>query len=358
MRAVYATVEQVMRAPDTKAAAYLQDELLAALESGSDAVDALVSLGDEQRPAFAPWTGTIAFDWPTTNNMNSYRFWLNQFRLSSLSAIVSGGVDVSAIALPWPASGAPYSAIDINTDGPNSLDIGDGTGQRSLTITGTWGTIGHDDTRSTWTLASAIGSSADTAIVNAPIGTGSILLVDDERLLVTDRSWADSGQTASALTASMAAQAITVANGAAFLRGEDIMVESERMQVRAIAGNVLTVQRADSGSTLAAHSAGAPIMWARAATVQRGALGTTAASHGNGAQVSIYRPPALAGQLALAYAIDRRAQEDVAYARGIDIRDRRGLGNANMGGAVGGTGLVDLERRMIARYGRLRHRAI
>ncbi len=358
MRAVYATAEQMMRAPDTKAAAYLQDEMLAALESGSEAVDAFVSRGDAIRPGFAPWSGSIAFDWPVPDNQDSYRFWLENHTLHSLTSVSSGGDDVSALALGWPASGAPYSAIDIDTTGPDSLDIGSGTGQRSLVIGGVWGVVGTDETRAAWTLGGAVNSSTDGMLVNAPIGIGSTLLIDSERVFVTDRGWADSGQTTFALTASMAAQSITVSNGSAFLRGEDIMVADERMQVRAIAGNVLTVQRADGGSTLAAHSSGTPIMWARACTVQRGALGTSVASHANGVQISIYRPPALASQLALAYAIDRRAQEDASYARGIDIRDKRSLGGANMGGVVGGTGIADLERRVFSRYGRIRHRAI
>lgn len=351
MRAVYATVERVMRAADIKASAFVKDEIIDALESSSDAVDRLVNLGDATRPAFAPWKGEITFDFPTSNNGNAFKFFLNQFRLHSLTELTSGGDDLTSLALPWPASGPAYSAIEINTDGDDNLDAGDaGTGQRSLVADGVWGVFGEDRSRSTWTLGASINASVTTATLNAPIGIGSIVTIGTERMIVEDRAWADSTQTASALTANVGAQSITVATGSAFLAGEEILIDSERMLVREVAGNVLTVQRASSGSTLAAHSNGAAIYWQRSCTVERGALGTTAAAHTSGDAVVIYRAPALAEQLTVAYAIDRRAQESAGYARTV------GQGDSQR--QVSARGIVDLERRLIERYGRIRHRAI
>lgn len=351
MRAVYATVERVMRAADIKATAYAKDDILEALESSSDAVDRLVNLGDATRPAFAPWQGSITFDWPTSNNGNAYRFWLNQFRLHSLTSLVSGGDTLTADALPWPASGPPYSAIEIDTEATDTLDIGDsGTGQRSLVIAGVWGALGEDRSRSSWTLGASVNASATTLNLGAPIGIGSIVTIGTERVIVEDRAWADSGQTAGALTANMAAQSITVSSGSGFLTGEEIIVDSERMLIRDIVGNTLTVQRAVSGSVLAAHTIGTTIYWARSCTVERGALGTTAASHTSGDALSIYRAPALAEQLTIAYAIDRRAQESAGYARTV------GQGDSQR--QVRPSSILDLERRLIERYGRIRHRAI
>lgn len=350
MRAWYATVERVMQAADIKASAYASDAIGDALESASDAVDDLVNLGDATRPAFAPWTGTITFDWPAANNSNGYRFWLNQFRLHSLSAMVSGGDAVTSQALPWPASGPPYSAVELNTAGSDSLDFTSGTGQRSLAITGTWGTLGADRTRSGWVLDASINASVTSATLFAPVGIGSIVLIGSERMFVTARSWVDSGQDASALTSAVNAQSITVADASEFLAGEEIMIDAERMLVRDISGNTLVVQRAASGSTLAAHANGAGIYWPRSCTVERGALGTTAAAHTAGDAISIYRPPALVEQLTIAYAIDRRAQESAGYARTIG----QGEGERQ----VSARGILDLEKRLTAAYGRIRHRAV
>jgi hypothetical protein len=356
MRAVYATVERVMRASDVKASAYVQDEILEALESASDSVDRLVNLGDATRPAFAPWTGTISFDWPTVNNGEAYRFWLNQFRLHSLTSLVSGGENVYASALLWPGSGAPYSAIEIDTSTSDALEIGaEGTGQRSLVAGGIWGVVGGDRTRTAWTLGTTATSSTSTLTLNAPTGVGSIVLIGSERVMVTARSWVTSAQTASALTASAADSSITVATGSAFLAREEILIDSERMLIRDISGNVLTVQRAVGGSTLAAHSSGATVYWARSCDIDRGALGTTAASHSSGDAISIYFPPPMVEQLTVAYAIDQRSQENVGYASSLaHIRGER----QSTATDVGAVGIAALEARLLAAYGRIRHRAI
>lgn len=350
MRAQYTTVEKVMKAADIKASAYLTSEIGEAISSSSLAVDRLVNLGDEYRAAFAPWTGTIVFDWPSANNGNAYRFWLNQFRLNSFSSIVSGGDSLTSIGLGWPSYGPPYSAIDIDHAGGDSFDFTSGIGQRSLSITGVWGTLGEDRSRSWWTLGGSVSDSASTWLINAPIGIGSVVLAGSERAIVTERSWADSTQNASALTANLNAQSITVSDGSDFLAGEEVLIDAERMLIQDIAGNTLIVKRAWNGSTLAAHSNGADIYWLRSCAVERGALGTTAAAHTSGDAISIYSPPPLVEQLTIAYAIDRRAQESAGYARTI------GQGESER--QVSARGIADLEKRLIAAYGRIRHRAI
>lgn len=350
MRAWYTTVEKVMRAADIKASAYLTTEIGEAIASSSIAVDKLVNLGDEFRAAFAPWTGSIVFDWPGVNNGNAYRFWLNQFRLNSISSVVSAGDALTSIAYGWPSYGPPYSAIDIDHAGGDSLDFTSGIGQRSLTIAGQWGVLGEDRSRSWWTLGASASESTTTWRIDAPIGIGSIVLVGSERAIVTARSWVDSGQNSSALTANVSGQSITVSDGSAFLAGEEILIEAERMLIQDVAGNTLIVKRASSGSVLAAHSNGVDIYWQRSCTVERGALGTTAAAHSDGAAVSIYSPPSLVEQLTIAYAIDRRAQESAGYARTI------GQGESER--QVSARGIADLEKRVMAAYGRIRHRAV
>lgn len=350
-RIPYTTVERVMRASDIKASAFAQNEIYDAILSASESVDRLVNLGDDTRPAFMPWTGSITFDWPTANNGSAYRFDLNQFRLSAApTSVISGGDALTSIALPWPSYGPPYSSVEIDHSGGDSFEFVSGIGQRSLTIAGEWGIPGRSLTRSTWTLGASANASTDTLALYAPIGIGSVVEIGSERALVTGRSWADSGQTASALTSSVSAQSVTVSDGSAFLAGEEILVDSERMLIRDVAGDTLTVQRSSSGSTLATHELGATIYWARSCTVERGVLGTSADSHTSGAALTLLLAAPLVEQLTLAYAIDRRAQESAGYARTV------GQGESERNAS--GRGIAELERRILAAYGRIRHRAI
>lgn len=349
-RVWYTTLERVMRAADVKANAYLSSELSQAIETASDAVDSLCRRGDDIRPAFAPWTGTITYDWPVQNNNDAYRFYLNQNSLYSLTTLESAGTDITADALLWPETGPPYTAVDIDQGSSSILDFVSGSGQRSLAFTGIWTAAPiAERVRSSWTLGANLASDATTATLNAPIGTGSIVRIGTERMVVTARTWADSGQTGT-LTASTSAETLTVSDGSAFLAGEELLLDAERVLVRDVAGNDLIVKRAVSGSTLAAHTTAA-IYWARSCEVERAALGTTAAAHGAGDAVAIYVAPGLVEQLTVAYALDQRQQEVSAYSRTIGSGDGERAASAR--------GIGDLEKRVMAKYGRpLRYRAV
>lgn len=342
-RAWYSSRERVMRATDVKASAYLASEIDAAIESASQAVDSLCKRGDEIRPGFAPWTGTIAFDWPTLNNDNAYRFWLNNHTLLSVESATSAGVDVTADLLLWPEYGPPYSALDLDQGEGSIFTFTSGRGQRSLSITGTWGYSDAEKSASAWTLNGTVGAGDTTLTLNAPIGVGSIVRIGDERVQVLERFWADSGQ-AGSLTASMAAQTLAVSDGSAFLSGEELIIDAERVLVREVAGNNVFVQRAAGGSTLAVHTS-AVIYWARSCQVQRASLGTTAAAHTDGALVYLFTPPALIEQLTVAYALEQRGQEVAGEQDGRKFS--------------GSTPVSDLEKRVLSAYGRqLRHRAV
>lgn len=348
-RAVYATRERVMRAADIRATAYVSSEIDSALQSASQAVDDLCKRGDQIRPGFAPWEGTITFDWPTANNNDPYRFYLNQHTLLVADSATSGGVDISASLLPWPEYGPPYTALDVDQGSGDLFNFVTGVGQRSLSIAGTWGWTDAERTLSTWTLSATITSSATTATLNAPFGVGSIARIGTERMFVTERAWASSAQTGS-LTKSAAAQTLAVADASVFLAGEELLIDAERVLIRDIAGNNLIVQRAQSGSTLAEHTT-ATIYWSRSCTVERGVLGTTAATHSSGAPIYLFTPPALIEQLTVAYALNTREQESSAYARTIGSGDNER--------AAPGRGIADLEKQVLATYGRqLRHRAV
>lgn len=348
-RAVYTTRERVMRAADIKASAYMASEVDEAIQSSAQAIDDLCRRGDEIRPGFAPWEGTITFDWPVNNNEDPYRFYLNQHALLIADSAVSGGVDISSALLPWPEYGPPYTALDVNQGSGQLFTFVTGVGQRSLDITGTWGWSDAEKVRTAWTLGATINASVTSATLNAPFGVGSIVRIGAERMIVTDRAWASSGQTGS-LTKTNAAQTLAVSDGTAFLAGEELLIDAERVLVRDIAGNNLVVQRAVAGSTLEVHTT-ATIYFSRTATVERGALGTTAATHNSSAAIALFDPPPLAAQLNVAYALDRLAQESSNYSRTI------GQGESER--AASGQGIAQLEKRVSAAYGRqFRHRAV
>lgn len=348
-RAWYATRGRVMRAADVKPSAFLADLIDSAIESASLAVDKLTRRGDAIRPGFAPWTGTISFDWPALNNQDPYKFWLGANSLLVADSATSAGNDISAALLPWPTYGPPYTRLDLDQAQSSILEIGQGVGQRSLDITGVWGQSDAEKTRSAWTLAESVNASTDVVVLNAPADVGSIVRIGAERMIVTDKAWSDSTQNGS-LTSSMAAQSLAVADGSVFMAGEELVLEAERVLVREVTGNVLNVQRAVSGSSLAAHT-NADIYWSRTCVVERGALGTTAAAHSGGDAVALHDVPKLIEQLTVAYALDERQQEIAAYARTVG----QGEGQRNASGA----GIKDLEERVLAAFGRrVRHRAV
>jgi hypothetical protein len=141
--------------------------------------------------------------------------------------------------------------------------------------------------------------------------------VDDERMIVTGRSMADTTQNVggSGLTAQANSVTLTVSDGTAFAVDEVLLIESERMVIADIAGNQLTVIRAWDGSVLAAHTAGVDIYASRSLTVTRGALGTTAATHTGGATIQRWDPPALVRDFVIGEAMNRLLQEQAGYAR-------------------------------------------
>lgn len=341
----YATRERVMRAADVKATAYLASEIDTAIGSATRAVDALIRRGDETRPGLAPWTGSITFDWPTYAERDDFLISLDPHSIISITSAVSGGTTITSSAYGYPPKyGAPFDRLAVSRSGTASFDPGDAGGQRSLVVTGVWaGTPVTESAKSTWLLAGNPNASITTLTLNAPLGVGNLVRIDSERVIITERYWATSAQTGT-LAADRAAQSLTVSDGTAFFVGEELLIEAERVLVRDITGNILIVQRAVSGTTLAAHTA-ALIYYSRSFEVERGALGTTAAAHAANALLYIWKPPPLAESLCVAYALDQRSQESSAYARTVGS----GEGERNASGA----GLKVLEERVLAAYGRV-----
>lgn len=251
---------------------------------------------------FFPWRGTRSLDWPSRDHDFSYRIWLNDNELISLTSVVSGGVTLNiANVLPYPNTGPPYNAIETSYATSSVFQTGS-TWQNSLVLTGLWGY--QSTTSAAGALALAVNASVTTFILDnaSKIGVGDVLLVDSEYVVVTALTSSTAGQTLQTpLLASAAGTAVAVTTGSAFAVGEVITLDSEQMLIIDITANTLVVKRAWNGTVLATHT-GSTIFAQRAATVTRGACGSTAASHLLAASLALHVIPPSVQALTLAEA--------------------------------------------------------
>jgi hypothetical protein len=344
------TREDIKSALDSKDTARNNAQIDRANASATDAVEGLL------HRSFVPWTGTRYFRWPNTQRSRSWRLRLNADELISITALTAGGVTIASTDyfLEPANDGPPYTSIELDLS--SSATFGGGsTHQRNIAVTGVFGYSATEDTAGA--LAEALDSSETgvdvTGAAAVAIGVGSILKVDSERMIVTERGWLTTSQTVqtSALTALANNVTVNVTTGSAYVTGEVILIDSEKMLIVDIAGNALTVKRAWDGSVLAAHNTGVTIYGARTLTVTRGALGTTAAAHDTAAAITKHVVPGLVRDLAIAEAVVRLQQEGAAYARVVGSGDNQRESS--------GRGLKDIRDAAYAAYGRkARHRAV
>jgi hypothetical protein len=338
----YTTRDEVKDALDIKESARVNAQVDRAMAAGRDAVESLCLR------KFYPLVATRVFDWPNFQRAYPWRLWLNQFELISVTTLTAGGTILTAgqYFLEPANSGPPFTRIDLNRS-TSAAWTSTGTPQHAISVAGVWG-FGADSTPA-GALAAAMTDTTGTAATvtdSSKVGAGSILLIDAERLIVTDKTMTTTGQTqqgAGAGTALASDVALTVTDGTKYAIGEILLLDSERMRVVDIAGNVLTVKRAWDGTVLATHT-GATIYAARLLTVIRGALGTTAATHLIAAPATRHVPPGLVQELALAESINSFLQETSGYARTVGSGD-----NIRQ---VSGAGLADLRARCLNAFGR------
>jgi hypothetical protein len=302
----YCTREDVKSALDIKETARSNAQIDRAIEAASRVVEGFL------HRTFAPITATRYFDWPNLQYARAWRLWLNSDELISVTTLTSGGTTISSsdYFLEPVNSGPPYDRIEIDLDSSAAFSSGD-THQRSVAVTGVWGYENDETTLGATTEAldsSETGVDVDGATA-AQVGVGSVLKVDSERMLVTERTAIDTTQNLqSGMTDVDNDVIVDVTDGTAFAVGEILLIESERMRVVDIAGNNLTVIRAWDGSVLAAHSSSADVYAYRTLTVTRGALGTTAAAHNSGSTVYRWNPPGPVRELAMAEAANYMEQ--------------------------------------------------
>jgi membrane protein implicated in regulation of membrane protease activity len=306
-----------------------------AIESGARDVEGLCN-----RPeyAFLPVLATRYFDYPSRSTRSpSWRLWLSPFTLIEATTVTTAGGTVTLTAgqyNPEPVNNPPYTSIEINRGSTGSFDSGS-TEQRSTAVAGLWGW--SDNTRDVGSLTATLGASAaataSLAWTTARFGVGDILLIDDERMVIRERSFVDSTQNLAAdLDADSSDVNVSVADGTAFAVEEIISIDGERMRVVDITGNTLTVKRAWDGSQLAAHTSTADIYALTGVELDRAQLGTALAAHSSGATVSRWIAPPLLASLNRAYALNTLLQERAGYARvagsGENAREFTGRGIA------------------------------
>lgn len=297
---------------------------------------------------FYPELRTTTWDYPTGQYAPSWRLWLGENELISVTAITAGGVTIDSgdyiLARADGRAQAPYTKLEINLGGSASFQAGT-THQQAISVTGWYGY--RDDQVPAGTLAEAL-DSAETGVdvdgaCAAVVSAGSLLVVDTERMVVTDVQLLDTGVNLGAdLAASTATTGVSVADGTVFAVDETISVDTERMRIVDIAGNTLVVERAADGSTLAAHTTGADIYARRRLVVERGSVGSTAAAHNTASTVYRWVPPSPVADLAKAEALVTLVGESAAYA----------TKPGTQGGSPAGGSIGDVRERVCRQYGR------
>lgn len=339
-RVCYVTREEVADAMDVKLSARNYSQIDMAIEAGTEAVEKAL------HRAFYPTIRTRYFDWPNFQYAYPWRLWLDEWELAAIpTSVTTGGepIPVGAINFEPINSGPPFTYLELQ----RNLNYGFGVGptpQRDIGILGPFGYW----TRTTpaGALAAAMPDTTSTTaqVTNsAAVGVGDSILVDAERLLVQDRAMVSTGQTqVSGLATAEAKDVSLTVSGGTFYVGEVLLLDSERVLITDI-GATLTVVRGWQGTVLAAHT-GATIYAPRLLTVERGSLGTNAATHLGAAPVNRGLYPALVKEMALGEAV-------------VDMRQRVGgwtsvQGSGQSKVAQIGAGLPDLRDRCYTAYGR------
>lgn len=333
----YCTREDVQRALNFADIPRLNTRVDQAIMTGARQIHGLL------HRHFYPVTATHSFDQPEGANL-----WLYQLELAAApTQILSGGNAMTAGTDVFlrPDDGPPYRWLEASSGGRvfwQSVN----TPQNAISVTGDYGYPTNSIV--TGTLGATVNASAATLTLNdsAAAGVGSLILIDTERLIVSDKTMSTTTATITAdLTATKSQVAVTVNSGVLINPGELILIDSERMQVEYVVGNVLTVDRAVNGSALATHTNGATVYAPRTASVLRGRHGSTAASHNSGATITALKAPSLISELNLAYAINNQQGASGTYARSLET-DVATLYKDK------GRGVLDLENDAYQAYGR------
>lgn len=319
---VYVTREMVKEAPDFKETARNNPRVDQAIMSSAVDID-----GSLHR-RFYPEYATRKWDWPNSSLSPSWELELGDNDLISATTITAGGIVIPSgnykLLRGDNKAEPPYNRIQIDLSTPSAFSAGP-TWQESIIIEGLWG-YSDNQAPAGATAQSINGSVTSLNVINSAIvGVGSLLRIDNERLLVSEKRSLDTTQNLQiSMTASQSNQTVAVQDGTTFFVGEVILIDAERMKIFDIAGNNLFVIRAWDGTTLAAHTAPTADIYApRTLTVTRAFVGSTAASHNNGVSITQHVPHALATEFNFALALNNIRTGITGYAP--DMFDNKAL---------------------------------
>lgn len=328
-RVCYITREEVMdnlEQSESRRSVRLIDRAIA---SASDVIDGRL------RRKFYPEIATRYFSRGWQGDDSSWKLWLDGNELISAEELTSGGDIITDYFLEPQAYGPPYTHVEVNRSFVGSFTAGD-TEQRDISIRGLYGYQNAEQPAGSLTLTANSSVTAFQVSDGSAVGVGDLLRIESERVLVTEKTALDTGQTMNAgLSAAKSDVTVQADTGSAFAIGEFLMIDSELMEITGIGGNNLTVARAVQGSVLAAHLSGASIYALRALVVRRAFLGTSAAAHTAPVALNVHRAPSLVREYALALATTYLEQGRSAYARtvgsGDNEREAVGRGVAQVG---------------------------
>ncbi len=345
----YATREKVASGLQITQKAYANPEL-------DDAISASSRVAEEiTHRRFYPETRVIEVDWPNHSFSPTWEIWLDDNEMVSITELKAGGdiIPLANVNLRRfdDKREPPYQRIEIDLSSASALHSGT-TFQRAIQITGVFGFSVTDTSFTDGELGATIDANIKLITINPlvnsrtlGVGVGSLLLIENEYLVITERQMVDTGiNTAGAITDSKSVTVVPVTDGSRFAFKELILIDGEFMQVDNVAGNNLIVSRAFDGSVLASHGSGTDVFAGRSFTVARGALGSTAIGHNINTAVTAHRYPKLVTELVIAEAITFLEQKAAAYARTV------GAGN-NLR-ETSGAGLEAIRARLNAAYGR------
>jgi hypothetical protein len=347
----YCTREDVTSALDVKLTARNSRQVDRVIESGAR------SLEGRLKRTFRPVLATRYFPWPDRAYPSPWRLWLDGDEVISLSQLVAGGVTIASTDyfLEPANSGPPFRRIEIDLGSSAAFSSGP-THQRAIAVTGLWGYRNDEELVGELTsgLDADITDTASAAWYTAQLGVGDVLRLDDERVIITEKTMVDSGQNlgGAGLTALASNVTVAVSDGSAFAVGVVLRIDSERMLVVDKAGNDLTVKRAWDGTVLAAHSAGVDIYTLTGVELDRAQLGTTLAAHTTGADIYRHLVPGLVRELNVAEAINTLQQEAGGYSRRTGVGEERGGGRVGTVVEASGRGLDDLRERVFDAFAR------
>lgn len=308
---------------------------------------------------FIPKTQTRTYPWPSPQLSRTHILWLDA-DLISVTTLQTQAQDASPTTIPAADfflepnnHGPPFDRIEMDLSSTSAFEAGD-TPQRSVSVAGSWGY--SEDTIPGGAVAS--GLSADATVTTFVCSDGSLIDVGDTLLIQTEQVFVSARANAQvatqlingALDANMAQVAVTVDDGTLFFADEVILVDSERMLIESITGNILTVIRAYDGSTLAAHTDDTAVHAFRTLTIERGNNGTTAATHADSTTITKYSPPLDIQSLTIAETLAIFHQDPAGWGRTIGTGD--GAQEFN------GRNLSDFRKSVIDYYRRPRTAAI